>query len=210
MFVVEFQIDTPFLREALTATPEMTVIHEQQYRSTEGIKFLFWTEGGDFAAFEDGLSTDPTVANFIQLAESRTRRLYRVTFTEVGESTVTFPLWSELDISLLDATENHERVEIRMLMPDRDALQQYREICEDRNIQFRLKAIYEESDGTNKAEAKLTSRQRETLTSARELGYFEIPREASLSDVADHCGVSPQATSERIRRGTSTLIDALL
>lgn len=210
MFVVEFRVDSPLLREALTRAPGTTVSHEEQYRVTDGINLLFWAEGGDSVAFEDGVTADPTVTDLLQLADTRARRMYRVTFTETGERVTTFTSWPEMDISLLDATGTQEEWEVRMRMPGREALEQYREACEDRDLRFRLDTIYEEEGATTPAEVQLTNSQRETLLTARELGYYQIPRQASLADVADHCRVSPQAASERLRRGTATLIDAAL
>ena len=210
MLVVEFRLDSPILRDALTHAPETVVIHEELYHTSDGINYLFWAEGSDFATFEDGLTADPTVANVSQLTETPTRRMYRVTFTDYGESVTTYSSWSELDISLLGSTASHKGWEVRMRMPDRDTLHQYREICEENNLQFHLMSIYEEKKATSKVEAQLTTVQREALTTAHELGYFKIPRQASLADVADHLEISPQALSERLRRGTATLIDAVL
>ena len=210
MLVVEFRVDSPILQDALAHAPETIVIHEQQYQTSDGITYLFWAEDSDLAAFEEGLAADPTVTNISQLAETPTRRMYRVTFTDYGESVATFPSWSGLDISLLDSTASHKGWEVRMRMPDRDTLHQYREVCEENNLSFYLTSIYEEKEATSKAEAQLTTVQREALTTARELGYFEIPQQASLADVADQLEISPQALSERLRRGTVTLIDAVL
>jgi len=46
----------------------------------------------------------------------------------------------------------------------------------------------------------LTDKQYETLRIAVRLGYFDLPRRADLEAIADRLGVSPQATSERLRR----------
>lgn len=210
MLVVEFRIDSPILQDSLANAPETTVSYEEVYRITEGIKLLFWAQGGDFTALDDGLATDPTVTDVNQLAETQARRLYRVTLTETGKSVATFLSWSEFDISLLDATATHEGFEVRMRMPDRDALHQYRALCEEKNLQFSLQSIYEEDEATTTAEVQLSSAQQETLTTARELGYYEVPRQASLAEVANHDDISSQAASARLRRGVATLINAAL
>lgn len=53
----------------------------------------------------------------------------------------------------------------------------------------------------------LTTRQRETLRLAADRCYFEIPRRATLADLADELGVSDQAISERLRRDGHIDID---
>lgn len=212
MIAVEFRIDTPILQESLTHAPEMIISYEEMYQTDDEILFLFWATEGDLTTFEDGLDTDPTVTNPTQLAETQTRRLYRVTFTEYGENVATYPTWPGLNITLLDATTatTHEGWIFQMQMSDRETLQQYQKICTENNLDFRLKTIYEVRESTTKAETQLTNSQQEALIAAHELGYFRVPRQASLAAVADHCGISSQALSERLRRGTATLVDTAL
>lgn len=207
MLIVEFRLDSPILRAALGHAPETTVTYEEVY-SADSTKFLFWAKGGDLTAFEEGLAADPTVTNPVLLTETEAHCLYRVTLTDLGETVATAPFWQEWDISMLDMTGSKEGWDFRVRMPDRDVLRQFRETCEKRHLQFQLYSIYEDATAANKTDALLTDRQKETLVAARELGYFEIPRRASLADLADHCDVSSQAVSERIRRATAALVDA--
>lgn len=55
-------------------------------------------------------------------------------------------------------------------------------------------------------ETLLTERQRETLTAAFRAGYFEVPRNCTLTDVADATGVDKSTASETIRRGTARVL----
>ena len=210
MLVVEFRTDSPMLRGACEYAPDATVVYEELYRTADGVIFLFWAEGSDLAAFDAGLEADPTVTDVRQLADSRNRCLYRARFTDRGEQVATFPSWSELDISLLDARGMAEGWDVRMRLPDRDALDQYRALCETKGLQFSLQSIYEEHEAASTADVQLSSAQRETLRTARDLGYFEIPRQATLAEVATHNGISSQAASARLRRGMATLIDQAL
>lgn len=210
MLIVNIQLDNSILQEALSQAPGMTVSHEELYQTPDGVVFQFWAEGGDFTDFEEGCSKDSTVTDVTKLVEIGTRRLYQVTIFEGKEEITTIAIWPELNISLLALTGTQEGWKLQLRIPDREALQQYREACERRHIHFQLDAIYEESEAKTPAEAQLTSSQQEALITARECGYYEIPRQASLADVADQCGISPQAASERLRRGTSTLIDVAL
>jgi hypothetical protein len=52
----------------------------------------------------------------------------------------------------------------------------------------------------------LTDRQREALRVALETGYFSVPRETSLEDLAKRLDVSDTAASQRLRRGVENLI----
>ena len=56
----------------------------------------------------------------------------------------------------------------------------------------------------------LTDEQRVALTTAYRAGYFNEPRDISLSEVADEMGLSSTAMSGRLRRGVGNLIAATL
>lgn len=51
----------------------------------------------------------------------------------------------------------------------------------------------------------ITPRQEEAVRTALELGYFEVPRTATASDVADALGVSKSAFLERLHRAQNGL-----
>ena len=57
---------------------------------------------------------------------------------------------------------------------------------------------------------RLTSRQFEALGVARNLGYYEVPRQGSLADVADELDVSESAASSLLRKAERALVDAAL
>ncbi|MDS0222965.1 helix-turn-helix domain-containing protein [Haloarcula sp. S1AR25-5A] len=58
--------------------------------------------------------------------------------------------------------------------------------------------------------AKLTSRQREVLGQAHEMGYFEHPREATAGDVADALDISTSTFTEHLAAAQRKLLDDLL
>jgi predicted DNA binding protein len=56
----------------------------------------------------------------------------------------------------------------------------------------------------------VTTRQREALTVAVELGYYELPREATLTEVADALGCSTGTASEHLRKAERTVLSAVV
>lgn len=54
----------------------------------------------------------------------------------------------------------------------------------------------------------LTETERTTLVTAADEGYFEAPRETSLSTLSDHFGVSKTAVSMNLRRGERKILGA--
>jgi hypothetical protein len=58
-------------------------------------------------------------------------------------------------------------------------------------------------------EAALSTRQRDAVAAAVELGYYEIPRQASHEDVAEEIDCAPSTAAEHLRKAESTLISAI-
>ncbi|MFB6136985.1 MAG: helix-turn-helix domain-containing protein [Halobacteriaceae archaeon] len=56
----------------------------------------------------------------------------------------------------------------------------------------------------------LTGRQREVLETAHDRGYFEVPREASVEDVADACDLDPSTVAEHLQRAERNLVRDVL
>lgn len=210
MLIAEFSVESPILMGALDEAPGVRVSYEEHYRSEDEVRLLFWAEGEDFAAFEAGLAADPTVADPTLLNETPSRRLYRVTYTRRGRAVSIFPIWGDLDVVLLSAEATPDGWSHRMRVPGRDELEQLREYCRERGVGFTLTALYHDVEPSEEATTGLSEDQREALVAALEAGYYEIPREATLAEVAEELGISSQALSERLRRGTARLVRSSL
>lgn len=84
-----------------------------------------------------------------------------------------------------------------------DVAEFYQYLADNDITDFSIETIYELTTRSERMDgADLTPEQREALTLAAMEGYFDSPRDATLSDVGDELGVSQQAVSDRIRRAT--------
>lgn len=63
---------------------------------------------------------------------------------------------------------------------------------------------------TDQRDDLLTDRQRECLTVAQRRGYFEVPRDCTLAELADELDVDKSTASETIRRGTARVLEQFL
>ncbi len=59
-------------------------------------------------------------------------------------------------------------------------------------------------------ESVLSDRQREAVEAALNVGYYEIPREASQEDVAERIGCSPSTAAEHLQKAETTLLKTIL
>lgn len=56
---------------------------------------------------------------------------------------------------------------------------------------------------------QLTSRQRQVLKAAFEVGYYDVPREATAADIADQVDCSPSTASEHLRKIEASVMSVL-
>lgn len=208
MIIVDFRVDYPILRQTLRNTPEMEIKWEQSDRTAEGShQILFWAEGGNFEAFEEELEADPTVTNPTCAIEIGDQRLYRVELQDESQRTSIYPVLVEEASILQEVTATRRGWEFRAAFPDRAGFSRFRDYCRAREIDFDVRRFYEERERLDSPRFGLTARQRETLITAIDCGYLEIPRENTLADLSDHFDISETAASERFRRGVKTLIE---
>jgi DNA-binding CsgD family transcriptional regulator len=57
-----------------------------------------------------------------------------------------------------------------------------------------------------RAASPLTDRQREVVAVAADLGYYEVPREATLEDVAAELGLAASTVSDHLRKAEAALV----
>ncbi|MFC7205116.1 helix-turn-helix domain-containing protein [Haloferax namakaokahaiae] len=74
---------------------------------------------------------------------------------------------------------------------------------------FSVDGLSEYTPVTDSVRAGLTTRQREALSVAVELGYYDVPRDATIDDVADELDCSPSTASEHLRKAESHVLTKL-
>lgn len=56
----------------------------------------------------------------------------------------------------------------------------------------------------------LTDRQREVLETARDIGYYEVPRRTTIDAIADRLNIDSSTASEHLQRAERHLVEAVL
>lgn len=205
-FIAEWETSPPFLREALNAEPAMILKSENaSLTPDDGMVFLFWASEGDFEAFERALDADPTVRSFTVLTTFRDRRLYQTIREGVLEEYGLTALL-EHDIQFMESTLSHTGAIVRVRCPSRASLAALKYDIEALYGSFVLRNVFVETE-SGLVSTPLTVKQHEAICLALERGYFEVPRSASLSELARELDISNTAASQRIRRGNRTLVE---
>ena len=209
--IAEFSVksDDLALHHALTAAPQM-IVEIEQVVATLGDRIMpyFWVTGGDHAEFEDAFQDDESVKNITVIDEVDGARLYRAEWTANVETIIY--AYVELGATLMQAIGKAEDWELRMRFDSRDALSEFQGYCEENDISFQLNRTQEQEQPMASAQYDLTPTQRETLVTALEAGYYEVPRAVTMRELAEQMGVAQQTLSNRFRAAYNNLITSTL
>lgn len=167
-------------------------------------KFFYHIESSDFQQFEDGLRNDRTVGEFERVIETRDdEAIYSFEYTD--EAKILSPVISAASGVILDMENDGSAWILTVWMPERTDLAQLWDYAQENDIDIELVRVNEYA-GLGNTDAGLTDSQREALLVAFETGYFEEPRNATLSEVAADLDISQPAASGLLRRGIKRLI----
>ena len=191
------------LGDAMAARPDVIVDCERLVPSEQSPLPYLWANGSDLDEFEEALAGDPTVSS-VELVETFSDdRLYRVGWTQQRGSL--YDAVRERQSTLLEASGSDGTWSLKLRFPSTDELVRFQEFCERHDAVFEVVRV-RNLTAPKQGQYGLTVPQREALLTALDGGYFEIPRETTLEDIADALGVSPGATSERLRRAHANVL----
>lgn len=89
--------------------------------------------------------------------------------------------------------------------PGSDDASAFHRRCHDHGLDIDVVRV-SSADGGQATGAGLSRRQSDLLVRAYEAGYFEVPRETKMGELAAELGVSDQTLSERLRRAAGALV----
>jgi predicted DNA binding protein len=197
-FVLQRTIDTPEID--LDIEIERLVAHVD-----EGLAPYFRITAEDFESIEQALADDPTVSELTQLETVANERFYRAHWK--GGSHGLRTVLQETKGAVLSATFDEGHWEVRLLFSDREDMSNFFDQCRDElDFDIELLRAFDRSNPATYGEYGLSQEQRDALLVALEAGYYEVPRQAQTKDVAEELDISPQAVSQRLRRGYGSLI----
>ena len=213
--VAEFEIycNALPLVEVAAAVPEATLILKLQFNHGERPLFLVTVTGGSDKAVSNALSDAYDVGEWTFVGEAGDTRRYQVmpalSFEEQLGGHINDLAGLE---ALATADAIIERIEV---LPDgwrqmgwfatRDAFNEFSAFWQQ-NADFQLSRLTRDGESEPPGDG-LTDQQHEALRTAYELGYFDIPRRASLQEVAAELDISASSVSERLRRAQTRLIE---
>lgn len=168
----------------------------------------FWVRSPDVDAVERALEESDHVDEVELVDHVGDETLFRVAWTESIDGLV--GAMQETQSVILGGTGHGDNWSFQLRFPGNDSLSTFYRTVVEKGIDLELEGVHNPLEASEPPELQLTDEQREALVVALERGYFEVPRETTLVELAEHLGISDSAVSQRIRRGLTKILSARL
>lgn len=201
------------LHETFSAVPDLTLECAQLVASgNRTVLPLLWLTTDDHSALQTALAADPSVDTAEELLQADGRWLYRFEWDD--DVRLIFRVLLDVETVLLDGFGAEDRWTFELLFPTREALGRVCDRCQLYDVDYSIDRIRglerHDDDSSRSTRFGLTPEQYEAIATAYKHGYFTVPRQITLDELAARFGISHQALSERIRRAHDTLIGECL
>lgn len=160
----------------------------------------------------EGALEDPT-ENVEAVATYRDQTIYR--FDRPAEQGCVCEVVEGLGYPVSSLRASDGALSLTVHVPDLDAVEEVVAELEARFSDIHLEKLTRSGDGADGEfvfvdRSRLTSRQREVLATAYEMGYFDHPKGANASEVAAALDISPSTFSEHLAAGQRKLLETIV
>lgn len=195
--------ETFALQRTFETVPDVTIeIERLATHSREWVMPFLWATGDDLDAVEQALDADPSIDELQAIDLANSIGQFKVEWSEE---------FQELIDDIIDQHGIMQEAEaadgtwfLKLKFADRDAISEFQTHFRERAHNFELQRLYNGAAPKGR-EYDLTTEQHEVLVTAFEKGYFAVPRDAQIADLAAELDISTNAVSQRIRRATDNL-----
>jgi len=205
--IVEFHVEGEFLRHTAATLSDAAVRIQRLHTESGRCRAVTWIGPGRQADIDDALADDDSVHAAAHVAAETDGHWYAL---HTDDRSLTAVSQALLDANgfLTGAAQTGGEWNVRARFPEKSAVLAFRDALMADGLDIDVRTITDDTEDA--AQFGVTDPQREVLLLALNRGYFTVPRDASLSDLANDLGISSQAASERLRRGTRTLVENTL
>jgi hypothetical protein len=208
--IVELTIDDEdfLLGQILADPPDMRIELERIVPTGEAAIPYLWVTGSDLTSFETRVRENDAVSQFKMLDHLDDWALWRIEWADDPQSLLEGITESG---GVIMEGRGNRGWEFQLRFPDHNALSQFYNYCMEQGVSIHIERSFTMTGKTHAGyQLDISQEQREALLLGLRHGYFETPSETSLTELAEEFDISEQALSNRIRRGTKTVLESVL
>jgi len=200
--------DFPFW-QALQVDPNLQIRLERVIPLGQSMIPYLWVSDDSIDRIRAGIEADPNVDAFDIVDEIDSEALVRVEWHTPADGVLRH--LAATDGVILDGVGEGHSWEFQLRFPAHEDLSAFFRRCTDEDISMTIQRVHNPGVPREPGmDVSLTDAQRETLLTALDAGYFDVPRTINLIELGEQMGISDTAASQRLRRGLATLVAATL
>lgn len=192
------------LGEILEVRPGVQVRLESMVPTGDRTVPYFWVSKEDTKAVEQTLTDSSMVERVRIVDETNDETLFKMEWS--SEVNGLIEVVGKAEAAVLEAQGYGDDWSFRVRFSEHEALSAFYRSCIDRGIDVDLNEVNSPLGSDGERGIGLTDAQREALLAALEHGYFAVPRQTTLEELAETLDISDTAVSQRIRRGLTAVL----
>lgn len=206
--VLTIPLEEIALSETAGELPDVYFYVEQTAMADTDDTLNLWIATEDPSAIGGALEADSSVTDYDRLKGNDDEYLYRVTLAK--EVRLVRELVHGYDGTITEVYGDADGWTLEVRFPDRERFSELDDEFEQYGIHPTYETIESVEDSDDEAMSVLTDSQRRSIELAVDRGYYQVPREVSLQELAREMDISHQALSERLRRAEKRLAEEKL
>jgi predicted DNA binding protein len=215
------------LGQVLSDTGERIELPQFVQISDSLVPYLWVEEPYDHEAFERRVGADERVRSVAVVDDLAEKTLYRIEWADGIDDLLDLFIDHGIRVEQANSLAQGEAVDARApdsvdvgtgtdvwrfqvrasARPDLAALY---EACQDYGMNPRIQQITTSPGRADGNQWGISDKQQEALLAAHSAGYFAVPRERTLTELAEGFGISRQAYSRRLMRGLDRMLSHTL
>ena len=188
--------------------PDVTVELERVIPAGSTMIPYFWVRGTEIDDIDSAFLDHPGIETIRLVDSVASQYLLRVEWATEYDGVLSTVL--ETNILLMEAVGTSNRWTFDIRGDDRQDVAAFRERCQELAIPITLTRLNALTPIESETAAALTEAQREALVLAHRRGYFNTPREVTMTELGVELDISQQAVASRLRRGIDAILDQTL
>lgn len=203
----EYKLQSPRLPliDVAAAVPEVTIQLESAEQPYSGpVVFFIQVRGSSFDGVDTALNESSSINKYFLISEIQSIRMYQLVLKGARPAFLDKRIFHRTFTERVTITSDGWR--IKQQFANRDDLATYQKFWRTKDFSFRLDRLYD-SRTTDTELIGVSHKQREALLTAYRKGYFAIPQQTSLDDIAEVLDISRSALAERLHRAEAHLIE---
>lgn len=189
------------LGEQLTDEPsiERRAIHHVELLADDTV-LLFAEASGNQERYEQIMEDSPHVTEYLVSGDDRWMAVSQLEPTAKTRRTLELQRESRLVIDTPIRFTADGSLKMTCLGTDETFGTLFEDIDEEEPVSLEILEVGEYEPDESSFSRMFTARQEEVLETAVELGYYDVPRQSTLEDVAEVVGIGPTTTGEHLRK----------